>query len=167
MSKRHPPRVQLSRDIFGPWVGIVALLASKTEPLSQRERDQLYTRVDRAYADMATSAEPKTGSWRDLADAVNFLQSMKELEWLEDEGDVIEQAKAALYEAHTNFLGERAKLRVSGTGLKQLQQCQGRFEEVVAAMSAHSYWKAVHHARTRIERILRGVKKPGDRVISL
>lgn len=86
MNRRPPPSPQI-KDIFGTWVPLVALMASKTKPLPLTRHDPMIERLERAYGDMATASTPSVQSWRDLTDMQNFLQSLVEMGWAEDEGE--------------------------------------------------------------------------------
>lgn len=166
MTRRRFTAQPVSDDIFGPWVPIVALTASKTAGIDWKRMDVLIERVERAYNDLATAPDPLVASWRDLADAMNFLQSLMELGWGDDTGGVVNDVKAALFEAAQN-MGKHGKLRLSGPNLTNLRACVDQFTELTQQLSAHSYWVAVAHAKRRVQKILRGAKRQGDVVVSI
>lgn len=164
--KRRLPPAPVSDDIFGAWVPILALTASKTQGIEPAKRAALLERVERAYADMATAENPGAASWRDLADGVNFLQSLVELGWGQDPDGAIEDAKAALFEAWEHH-GKHGKLRLSGPGLVALRNCADQLTEITAQLSAHSYWVAVAHTKRRVQKVLRGARQRGDVVVTI
>lgn len=165
MKRRIPNRGQCP-DIFGPWVGILALTASKTEPHSKAERDRIHTRIHSGLENIATGATPHRESWRDLTDAMNFLQSAVEKGWAVDEDGAISAAKAALEEGAANF-AKHGKVRMSAPSLGSMRNLLEQFDATVDSISANSYWKLVAHTRNRVNRILHGARRHGDVVVSL
>jgi len=80
MSKRrHYQAPSFRGDIHGPWVGIIALTAPVDRPIIQAERDRLSLRLRSGLEDISKGANPEVGSWRDLTDCLNFLQSANNL----------------------------------------------------------------------------------------
>lgn len=158
-----PPK---ENDIFGAWVPLVALTASKTKPLPFARHDPMITRLERAYTDMATADTPALSSWRDLTDMQNLLQSLVEKEWATDEAGDIDGAKAALLQAAEAF-EQHGKLRLTGPSLAQLRNCLDQYTELTRQISEHSYWQAVKHTQHRAASIRRGRIRPGDQVVSL
>ena len=165
MNRRPPPSPQI-KDIFGTWVPLVALMASKTKPLPLTRHDPMIERLERAYGDMATARTPSVQSWRDLTDMHNFLQSLVEMGWAEDEGEHINDTKGALLQAAQAFEGN-GKLRLTGPNLAQLRTCIDQFTDLTKELSEHSYWQTVSHVKRRIEKLRRGAKRKGDIVVSL
>lgn len=162
--KRHP---RANPDTaLGKWVSFRALLAPVDRPLPQRDLDRIMTRLERAYIDLTTAAEPPLDAWRDLTDMVNFLQSLLELEWVTDEGGHIEAGKGALMQA-SEALAHHGKLRLTGQSIAAVRECLDRFDELALAISERSYWAAVRHTNARVFGLLQGRKKPGDIVVAL
>jgi hypothetical protein len=166
VTKRRHYIVPLAPDIFGAWVPLLALTASKTLPIEQAKREIIFARLERAYTDLASAPEPTRASWRDLADAMNFLQTLVELGWGEDPQGAIEDIKGALFTAAKN-LERTGKLRLDGTNLARLRDCIDHLAELLPQLSAHSYWVAVSHTKSRISKLLRGKRRAGDVVITV
>ena len=158
--------IQLAPDIFGAWVPLLALTASKTTGLERPKREAILARLERAYADLATAPDPTRQSWRDLADAMNFLQTLIELEWGQDPDGAIEDIKGALFTAAKN-LERTGKLRLDGPNLAKLRDCIDQLAGLLNQLSAHSYWVAVSHTKNRINKILRGKRRAGDVVVTV
>lgn len=165
MKRRHHI-IRLSPDIFGAWIPVLALTASKTTGLEQAKRDAIVARLERAYTDLATAPEPTRASWRDLADAMNFLQTLIELEWGQDPDGAIDDIKEALCTAARN-LDRTGKMRLDGPSLAKLRDCIDQLAGLINQLSAHSYWQAVHSTQNRINQILRGKRRAGDVVITV
>jgi hypothetical protein len=45
---------------------------------------------------LASAETPAITAWRDLTDAMNFLQSMAELGWMSDPDGIVNETKGAL-----------------------------------------------------------------------
>lgn len=156
-----------SEDIFGVWVPVVALTASKTEALAKPRRDQMLHRLEVALAHMRDEANPTKWAWRDLTDMVNFLQSLTELGWATDEGGHIDAAKLVLFNAGRSLEGQGCA-RTDDAGDASLREVLQQFGELLAQLSAHSYWHAVRHTKNRIQALLvGGAKRQGDTVVAI
>lgn len=157
-----------AEDIFGPWTPMGALLASKTEPIDSSRRTVMNAHLSAALENLRTAPHPTLESWRDLSDMLNFLQSLSELGWAEDGAsiEVINETMAALEQASIAYT-THGKLRLTASSLCQLQDSLEQFKEITVQLSAHSYWLAVKATRTRVFKILRGAKRPGDVVVAL
>ncbi len=166
MTKRRHHVIQLAPDIFGAWVPLLALTASKTTALEQVKRDAILARLERAYGNLATAPEPTRQSWRDLADAMNFLQTLIELKWGQDPDGAIDDIKTALHTAALN-LERTGRLRLDGPNLARLRDCIDQLAGLLNQLSAHSYWVAVSHTKNRINKILRGQRRAGDVVVTV
>lgn len=155
-----------STDIFGAWVPIVALTASKTTAIPKTQQDDILTRLEGALANLREAPTPSKWAWRDLTDMVNFLQSLIELGWATDESGHIEAAKEALYRS-SRALEDHGTIRLDGPGLSAMREVIDQFTDLLGQLSAHSYWMAVRHTKQRIQRLLLGGKKQGDIVVAI
>lgn len=166
--RRPPPKaLPTSPAIYGAWVGIVALTASETDPIPLRQHDAMLQRCEAAFTDLATSETPSVASWRDLTDVINFLQSLIELEWANDDGGWIEAGKHALMQGHAAYYAG-GKVRLTGPSISALRSCIEQYDELTRAIAARSYWRVVKHTIDRIRGLLEGgSKKRGDIVIQL
>lgn len=155
----------ITSTMFGKWSMAVSLMSDTKSALPAMRREMMLGRLRSGLEDMAKSETPDLDSWRDLSDAMNWLQSCLELGWIEDPGQTIGHAKMALMDGHSHAI--KGKLRVSGPSLQALRAMVEQFGEVLAAVSERSYWVAVREAEKRISKIWRGQRKPGDVVVSL
>ena len=166
MSRRPPHRAQQRGDIFGPWVGIVALTASRTAPLPEDERRRMSTRLHISLSDIEHGASPAIESWRDITDAVNFIQSAVEKDWAADPDQAVGAAKAALLDGHAHAVAHGV-VRMTAESIAGIRNLLEQFDGILAAVSAHSYWQMVLHTQKRVARIVSGAKKRGDVVVQL
>lgn len=167
MSKRrnyHPPEDR--GDIHGSWVGIIALTASHDRPILEAERNRLSFRLRLGLENIRAGANPEIGSWRDLTDCMNFLQSAVEMGMARDEGLAIDAAKAALLEAEANCR-KHGKIRMSGLALENMRNLLDQYEDIIAAVSARDYWRIVKHTQRRTTDIVRRGPKQGDTVVHM
>jgi hypothetical protein len=155
-----------STDVFGAWVPIVALTASKTQALREDDRVRVLARLEVALGNLQLEPQPSKWAWRDLTDMVNFLQSLIELGWATDESGHIEAAKQALYRS-SRALEDHGTIRLDGPGLSAMREVLDQFTELLGQLSAHSYWVAVRHTKQRIQRLLLGGKRQGDVVVAI
>ena len=155
-----------SLTLFGNYSLVIALMASKTEPLPLADRNRMNARLQRALEDIAKSPNPSLDGWRDLADCMNWLQSAVELGWVEDPQNAVEAAKLALLDGHTNH-NKHGKLRMSGPSMVNMRNMVEQFSDLLEAMTARNYWTVVGTGEKRVSAIWRGKKKAGDVVVTL
>lgn len=166
MSRRTFRQPQAGSDIFGRWVGITALLASKTEALAAGERVRIMARLHVALEEIAKGSNPSVLSWRDLTDAMNFLQSATELGWATDEEGAVSAAKAGLLTGYEN-VKKHGVVRMDGPGLAGMRNLLEQLQQVLDQISAHSYWQLVAHTQKRVLKVARGAARKGDTVVQL
>lgn len=142
------------------------LLASATQPVPARRLGDHLTKVNAALRSLMTDAEPAREAWRDLSDAVNILESLRELGYILDTSDEITKAKDAMGQAGARAL-EGGTLRLTGPGLQTLRTLLLDYEEIVTALSERQFVKACRATERRVRAILRGVVGAGDKVIAL
>lgn len=151
---------------LGLWSMATALLADANNPLPHPQRTAMLVRMHSGLEDIAKAAEPSINSWRDLADATNWLQSCLELGWVEDNNRAIDAAKAALLDAKQNY-DRHGKLRMNAQSLSAMRNMLEQFQELTGALSAREYWSAVKRTDARVRAIWTGKRRPGDVVVSL
>lgn len=162
-----PPRHQnKTLTLCGQYSLVIAMMASKTDPLPKADRDRMVNRLLAGLEDIAKCTTPNLNSWRDLADCMNWLQSAVELGWASDPDGAIEASKAALLDGHKNATG-KGKLRMSGPSLMSMRNMVEQFRDLLEVMTARNYWTVVGTGDRRISAIWRGKKKAGDVVVSL
>ena len=152
--------------LCGNYSLVIALMASKTEPLPVAEQRRMTGRLLVGLEDMAKSANPGLDSWRDLADCMNWLESAVEMGWVDDADGAVEAAKAALLDGHSNA-NKHGKLRMSGPSLVGMRNMVEQFGELLQVMTARNYWTVVGTGEKRVSAIWRGKKKAGDVVVTL
>lgn len=142
------------------------LMADPINPVSPQLLGGHLARVNAALKSLAEDADPSRDAWRDLSDAVNILESLQVLGYINDEGQEIIKAKDAMGQAGARAL-EGGKLRLTGPGIATLRNLLDDYAEIVQALSARQFIKACRTTERRVREILRGVKNQGDRVIAL
>ncbi len=145
---------------------VVALLADARNPLPENRQGAIAVRLLECLQELRTSELPSVEGWRDLTDAMNWLQSCKEQGWIDDAAESIEDAKAALLQAHDNHR-RHGKLRTDAAGLEALRTMIENVKDMLAQVTAQQYWSAVKVTEKRLRNIHAGQVRPGDTVVQL
>lgn len=140
--------------------------ASGTKPVPAQKLDGHLERVGQGLLDLQRAASPSLAAWRDLSDAINILESLKEMGLVADDGDEITRAKDAMGEAGARHQ-ETGTLRLSGPGIQTLRALLDDYSEVVRGVTERDFIRACYRTEARIRQILRGNVRAGDRVIAI
>lgn len=151
-------------SLLGKWNPIVGLLSSPIEPLV--ERKAIIEKLNEAAHDFSNSELPDLESWRSLADGMNLLQSLAELNLIYDAEGVIDDVKSALLESFENYK-TCGKLHMRESGIENARTLVVNMGDLLEVMSARIYWSAVRRTEKRIQSIWDGHKNAGDVVVSL
>ncbi len=153
-----------SAHLFGVWSAMSALLSPHDKPWPGRVA--VITRLHMDLEEVRTADNPDRECWRNLADAMNYLQSCAELGVIEDPQGAIDAAKAALLDGHQS-VEKRGKLRVNGQSLSSLANLLEQLASILDAISERQHWTIVRRTEKRIGDIWRGKVKRGDVVVHL
>lgn len=142
------------------------MMASPTEPVAEHLLAAHLGKVRGARLALQTDASPSPTDWGTLSDAVNMLASLQELGYINDDSGEIIKAKDAMGQAGARHL-EGGVLRLTGPGITTLHLLLDDYSEVVRALSARQFIKAVRHTEKRVLEIIRGKAHRGDKVVAL
>ena len=152
----HVPQYTLMHELAG----------SPTSPVAEHLLVGHLGLLRAALLALQTDPAPTTTAWGTLSDAVNMLASLQELGYINDDSEEIVKAKDAMGEAGARHLAGGV-LRLSGPGIATLHALLDDYSDVVHALSARQFIKAVRHAERRVLELMRGKSAAGDRVIAL
>lgn len=141
------------------------MMASTTEPMPAEFRlHQLRVMHDGLNA-LQSAEAPTPDDWRVCSDAVNLMETMVELGWIEDNSGLLADAVQALGEAGERHMAGKA-LRLSGPGLAAVRAVLLDYEEVIGQMSERNVKTAFVKTERRVWEIIHGTRRPHDVTIT-
>ena len=138
-----------------------SMIASPTEPMSEKQRRHQLTRMWSGLAAMETSAEPTKDDWAVCSDAVNLMETLIQGGRVEDRGDLLMDAITALAQAGKRSL-EGGPLRLDGAGIQAIRAILEDYAMVLESLPARTMIHCHRLTEQRLQGILRGHKKPHD-----
>jgi uncharacterized protein YyaL (SSP411 family) len=137
------------------------LMADPDNPTPEFKRNHQLTRMWQGLHALETSAEPTLDDWTVVSDAINMMETLLGMGWVQDPDDTLTEAMGAMAEAGRRHQEGHA-LRLSGKGI---QTIRGILEDYASALEQLSYRvMIVAHRRTekRLHEILDGKVQPHD-----
>jgi len=153
-------------SLFGFSNWLTSQLASPVEPLPLDQRQNIVARARSGLEQIAMSEQSGLDGWRDLSDAMNWLQSCVELRLAQDPHGAILDAKAALLEAHAAWAA-KGQVRMSGASMSGMNNLVEQLEALMGEMNARQFWSVVGTTQKRVNGLLKGKKRKGDVVVML
>jgi hypothetical protein len=142
-----------------------AMLASPTEPMSEKQRRHQLTRMWSGLAGLETSAEPTRDDWAVCSDAVNLMETLIQTGKVEDGGGLLMDAITALAQAgQRSFAGK--PIRLDGAGMQAVRAILEDYAMVLESLPARTMIHCHRLTEQRLQSILRGHKKAHDVVVS-
>jgi len=142
-----------------------AMLASPTEPMSEKQRRHQLTRMWSGLAGLETSAEPTRDDWSVCSDAVNLMETLIEQKHIVDPNNMLFDAMTALAEAGQRNL-EGKPLRLDGAGIQAIRGVLEDYAMVLESLPARTMIHCHRLTEKRLQGILKGHKQAHDVVIS-
>lgn len=151
-------------SLLGKWSPMVGLMSHSTEPLAGRKA--IIEKLNEAAHDFSNSELPDLESWRNLTDGMNLLQSLAELNLIDDSDGVIDDVKSSLLESFEHYKAH-GRLHMRESSVDNARTLVVNMSDLLEVMSARVYWSAVRRTEKRIQSIWDGHKNAGDVVVSL
>jgi hypothetical protein len=142
-------------------------MASNTEPLARGRRIEQLTRMWAGFDAMATAERPTTDDWRVCSDAVNLMESLVDLGYVEDGSKLLDDAVAALARAGQRATEGKA-LRLDGPGRDAVRAVLLDYGSALELLPARAFIQCHRRTERRIREILAGRGQAHDvEVVSL
>lgn len=137
------------------------MMASPVEPLPDSHRVHQLTRMYGGLHAIETAPEPTTDDWRVCSDAVNLMETLVEMQIVEDSSGLLMDAITALALA-----GKRHRaggsIRLDAPGIKAVRAVLEDYAAVLEQVPARTMLQAHRQTEKRIHEILQGRKRPHD-----
>jgi len=138
-----------------------AMLASPTEPMSEKQRRHQLTRMWSGLAGLETSAEPTKDDWFVCSDAVNLMETLVEQKHIVDPNNMLFDAIRALAEAgQRSFAGK--PLRLDGAGIQAIRGVLADYTMVLESLPARTMIHCHRLTEKRLNEIMKGKMKSHD-----
>ena len=142
-----------------------AMLASPTEPMSEKQRRHQLTRMWSGLAGLETSAEPTRDDWSVCSDAVNLMETLILTNKVEDGGNLLMDAITALAQAgQRSFAGK--PIRLDGAGIQAVRAILEDYSMVLESLPARTMIHCHRLTEQRLQGILKGRKQAHDVIVS-
>ena len=137
------------------------MMASPVAPLPDSHRVHQLTRMYGGLHAIETAPEPTTDDWRVCSDAVNLMETLVEMQVVEDASGLLMDAITALALA-----GKRHRaggpIRLDAPGIKAVRAVLEDYAAVLEQVPARTMLQAHRQTEKRIHEILQGRKRPHD-----
>jgi hypothetical protein len=137
------------------------MMASPVAPLPDSHRVHQLTRMYGGLHAIETAPEPTTDDWRVCSDAVNLMETLVEMQVVEDSSGLLMDAITALALA-----GKRHRaggpIRLDAPGIKAVRAVLEDYAAVLEQVPARTMLQAHRQTEKRIHEILQGRKRPHD-----
>jgi uncharacterized protein YyaL (SSP411 family) len=142
-----------------------AMLASPTEPFSEKQRRHQLTRMWEGLIAMESAPEPTRDDWAVCSDAVNLMETLIEGGRVADTNNLLFDAMKALAEAgQRSFAGH--PIRLDGKGIQAVRAILEDYAMVLESLPARTMIHCHRLTEQRLQSILRGRKMAHDVVVS-
>lgn len=137
------------------------MMASPVEPIRKEQRVYQLTRMWQGLAAIETAPEPTSDDWRLCSDAVNLMESLVEMNVIEDKSGLLLDAVTALAMA-----GKRATagqgIRLDGAGIRAVRAVLEDYATVIETVPARIVIRCHRRTEKRIREILAGRGRSTD-----
>lgn len=142
-----------------------AMLASPTEPMSEKQRRHQLTRMWSGLAALESAPHPTCDDWAVCSDAVNLMETLIISGKVEDSGNLLMDAISALAQAgQRSFAGK--PIRLDGAGMQAVRAILEDYAMVLESLPARTMIHCHRLTEQRLQSILRGRKMAHDVVVS-
>jgi uncharacterized protein YyaL (SSP411 family) len=138
-----------------------AMLASPTEPMSEKQRRHQLTRMWEGLIAMETSPEPTRDDWAVCSDAVNLMETLIEGGRVEDAGNLLADAISALAQAGKRSF-EGKPIRLNGVGMQAVRGLLEDYAMVLESLPARTMIHCHRLTEQRLQKIMSGKPRPHD-----
>ena len=138
-----------------------AMLASPTEPMSEKQRRHQLTRMWEGLIAMETSAEPTRDDWAVCSDAVNLMETLIEGGRVEDTNNLLFDAMSALAQAGKRSFEDKP-IRLDGVGMQAVRGLLEDYAMVLESLPARTMIHCHRLTEKRLHKILDGKPRSHD-----
>lgn len=156
MKKRRTPAKQPSTYTL-----LQEMAASPTEPLPEGLRRHQLTRMWGGLANLEQAPAPSTDDWRVCSDAVNLMETLVEMNVVEDASGLLLDAVEALANAGKRHMAGKA-LRLDAIGIVTVRAVLEDYASVIEVLPARTVVRCHRLTEKRIRAILEGKSQPHD-----
>lgn len=137
------------------------MTASTTEPMPEGLRRHQLTRMWNGLANLEQAPAPSTDDWRVCSDAVNLMETLVEMNVVEDASGLLLDAVEALANAGVRHMAGKA-LRLDAIGIITVRAVLEDYAEVLEVLPARTMVRCHRLTEKRIRAIQAGKGKAHD-----
>ncbi|CAB5220030.1 hypothetical protein UFOVP239_34 [uncultured Caudovirales phage] len=141
------------------------LLASPTEPLPAAKRRYQLTRMWGGLRNIETAPMPSVDDWSTVSDAINLMETLVEMDLMQDPEDLVGDAIAAMAKAGNRSIDGRP-IRLDGGDIKIVRGLLEDYSHALETIPARVMVQAHRITEKRIQEILAKKKIAKDVVIN-
>jgi hypothetical protein len=138
-----------------------ALLASPTNPTPESARLHQITLMYQGLASIEESPNPTPDDWRVCSDAVNFMESLVDMNVVEDSSGLLKDAVAALALAGERHV-KHGTIRLDGPGIHAVRAVLEDYAAVLEVVPHRTMIQCHRRTEKRVRDILAGRGLPHD-----
>jgi uncharacterized protein YyaL (SSP411 family) len=150
--KKHHPIRYTMMDV---------MMASPDKPMDASKRRHQLTRMWDGLASIETAPAPSTEDWRVCSDAVNLMETMVNMQIVEDANGLINDAVTALAMAGKRHM-KNGVIRLDAQGMQAVRAVLEDYASVIEQVSERTLIQVHRNTEKRIREILIGRKQPHD-----
>jgi hypothetical protein len=133
------------------------LFASPTEPLSLKERHYHLTRIWFAFKNIESGKEPTLRDWESVADAINMMDTMLDLNLVEDKDHIIEDSIMALAKCADRAI-KGAHFRLDGPAITLIRGILEDYADILETLPQRTVIKVHRFTEKRLDKVIKQKK---------
>jgi uncharacterized protein YyaL (SSP411 family) len=137
------------------------LMASPDNPMPQFKRNHQLTRIWQGLHELEKAPAPTIGDWTVVSDAINMMETLLVMGWVQDPDDTLTEAMKAMAEAGRRHQEGHA-LRLTGQGMQTIRGILEDYAEAVEQLSHRVMIVAHRKTEQRMHEILDRKVQPHD-----
>ena len=141
---------------------IDVLMADPVKPLAEHKRKSQLELINACMRSIEQNPNPTLEQWEIISDVVNLMQTLLEMDMIEDPDDLIGDAVAALAKAGTRHIERNVPIRFDGGDLVTIRGVIEDYEMVAEQLPARTMITAHRKTEKRVNDILNNRCKPDD-----
>lgn len=141
---------------------IDVLMADPVEPIAQHKREGQLEFINACMRSIEQNPNPTLEQWEIISDVVNLMQTLLEMDKIEDPDDLIGDAVAALAKAGTRHIERGVPIRFDGGDLVTIRGVIEDYAMVAEHLPARTMITAHRKTEKRVNDILNNRCKPED-----
>lgn len=141
---------------------IDVLMADPVKPLAEHKRKSQLELINACMRSIEQNPNPTLDQWEIISDVVNLMQTLLEMDQIQDPDDLIGDAVAALAKAGTRHIERNVPIRFDGGDLVTIRGVIEDYAMVSAHLPARTMITAHRKTEKRVNDILNNRCKPDD-----